>query len=325
MNNQQSIQTENAPQAGRLKQSRFGNFGDSIFYSVTLIFAASVLAVTLLIGFQLIKTSLPAIHRFGWRFLFTSTWDPVHEIYGAWPYIWGTLASSLLALILAVPVALGTAIFLVELCPQWLRGVLSFMVELLAAVPSVVYGLWGIFVMIPVLQKVQGGIALSKLSVLPIFAGAPTGYSMMAGALVLSIMILPIITAVSRDVISNVPATQREAAFGLGATHWEAVKGPILRSARSGIMGAVILGLARALGETMAITMVIGNGKDASLSLLAPANTLASILANQFAEASGLQMPSLMYIALVLFGVAILVNAIARLLLWNMSRGMKHA
>jgi len=325
MNNQQSIQTENAPQAGRLKQSRFGNFGDSIFYSVTLIFAASVLVVTLLIGFQLIKTSLPAIHRFGWRFLFTSTWDPVHEIYGAWPYIWGTLASSLLALVLAVPVALGTAIFLVELCPQWLRGVLSFMVELLAAVPSVVYGLWGIFVMIPVLQSIQGDISASKLSVLPIFAGAPTGYSMMAGALVLSIMILPIITAVSRDVISNVPATQREAAFGLGSTHWEAVKGPILRSARSGIMGAVILGLARALGETMAITMVIGNGKDASLSLLAPANTLASILANQFAEASGLQMPSLMYIALVLFGVAILVNAIARLLLWNMSRGMKHA
>ena len=325
MNNQQSIQTENAPQASRLKQSRFGNFGDSIFYSVTLIFAASVLVVTLLIGFQLIKTSLPAIHRFGWRFLFTSTWDPVHEIYGAWPYIFGTLASSLLALILAVPVALGTAIFLVELCPQWLRGVLSFMVELLAAVPSVVYGLWGIFVLIPVLQKIQGGIAQSQLSVLPIFAGAPTGYSMMAGALVLSIMILPIITAVSRDVIANVPATQREAAFGLGSTHWEAVKGPILRSARSGIMGAVILGLARALGETMAITMVIGNGKDASLSLLAPANTLASILANQFAEASGLQMPSLMYIALVLFGVAIIVNAIARLLLWNMSRRMKHA
>jgi phosphate transport system permease protein len=318
-------QQKNNSQTTQLKQSRFGNLGDSLFYVVTLVFAASVLVVTLLIGLQLINASWPAIHHFGWRFLFTSTWDPVHQIYGAWPYIWGTLASSLLALVMAVPVAIGTAIFLVELCPQWLRGILSFMVELLAAVPSVVYGLWGIFVMIPILQKIQGGIALSKLSVLPIFAGAPTGYSMMAGALVLSIMILPIITAVTRDVIANVPGTQREAAFGLGSTHWEAVKGPILRSARSGIMGAVILGLARALGETMAITMVIGNGKDASLSLLAPANTLASILANQFAEASGLQLPSLMYIALVLFGVAIVVNAIARLLLWNMSRGMKHA
>lgn len=324
MTSQQKINRESVAKKARLKQSRFGNLGDSLFYAVTLIFAASVLVVTFLIGFQLIKISWPAIHRFGWWFLFTSTWDPVHEIYGAWPYIWGTLASSLLALIMAVPVSLGAAIFLVELCPKWLRGILSFMVELLAAVPSVVYGLWGIFVMIPILQTVQTKIALSKLSVLPIFAGAPTGYSMMAGALVLSIMILPIITAVSRDVIANVPATQREAAFGLGSTHWEAVKGPVLRSARSGIMGAVILGLARALGETMAITMVIGNGKDASLSLLAPANTLASILANQFAEASGLQMPSLMYIALVLFGVAIVVNAIARLLLWNMSRGMKH-
>lgn len=323
MNSQ--AQQKNTNQTTQLKQSRFGNLGDSLFYALTLIFAASVLVVTLLIGFQLLKTSFPAIHHFGWRFLFTSTWDPVHQIYGAWPYIWGTIASSLLALILAVPVAIGTAIFLVELCPQWLRGILSFMVELLAAVPSVVYGLWGIFVLIPILQTVQTKIALSKLSVLPIFAGAPTGYSMMAGALVLSIMILPIITAVTRDVIANVPSTQREAAFGLGSTHWEAVKGPILRSARSGIMGAVILGLARALGETMAITMVIGNGKDASLSLLAPANTLASILANQFAEASGLQLPSLMYIALVLFGVAIVVNAIARLLLWNMSRGMKHA
>ncbi|MEO6909092.1 MAG: phosphate ABC transporter permease subunit PstC [Abditibacteriaceae bacterium] len=318
-------QQQDTNQTTRLKESRFGNFGDSLFYAVTLIFAASVFVVTLLIGVQLIHASWPAIQHFGWRFLFTSTWDPVHQIYGAWPYIWGTLASSLLALMMAVPVAIGTAIFLVELCPKWLRGILSFMVELLAAVPSVVYGLWGIFVMIPVLQKIQGGIAHSQLSVLPIFAGAPTGYSMMAGALVLSIMILPIITAVTRDVIANVPSTQREAAFGLGSTHWEAVKGPVLRSARSGIMGAVILGLARALGETMAITMVIGNGKDASLSLLAPANTLASILANQFAEASGLQLPSLMYIALVLFGVAIIVNSIARLLLWNMSRGMKHA
>jgi len=308
-----------------LRQSRFGNIGDGFFYWTTLLFAASVLVVTVLIGFQLTQASMPALKEFGWRFLTNSTWDPVRQVYGAWPYIFGTLASSFLALLMAVPVALGTAIFLVELCPYWLRGILSFMVELLAAVPSVVYGLWGIFVLIPILQPVQAKIASSGLSAIPFFSGAPTGYSMMAGALVLSIMILPIITAVSRDVLSNVPAAQREAAFGLGATHWEAVKGPILRSARSGIMGAIILGLARAMGETMAITMVIGNGKNASWSLLAPANSLASILANQFAEASGLQMPSLMYIALVLFGVAILVNAAARLLLWNMARGTNHA
>jgi len=319
------ISTSSNIRASQLRQSRFGNLGDGLFYWITLLFAASVLAVTALIGFQLIQASLPALTKFGWRFLVTSTWDPVHQVYGAWPYLFGTLASPFLALLMAVPVALGTAIFLVELCPHWLRGFLSFMVELLAAVPSVVYGLWGIFVLIPILQPVQAKIASSALSAIPLFSGTPTGYSMMAGALVLSIMILPIITAVSRDVLSNVPAAQREAAFGLGATHWEAVKGPILRSARSGIMGAVILGLARALGETMAITMVIGNGKDASWSLLAPANSLASILANQFAEASGLQMPSLMYIALVLFGVAILVNAAARLLLWNMTRGTKHA
>jgi phosphate transport system permease protein len=209
-----------------------------------------------------------------------------------------------------------------------MRNPISFLVELLAAVPSVVYGLWGVFVLIPALRPFQEWLG-TNLGEKPVigrfFEGAPMGYSMMAGALILSIMILPFITAVSREVIKAVPSSQREAAFGLGATHWETVSGPILCYARSGIMGAIILGLARALGETMAITMVIGNGRDTSLSLLAPGNTLASALANQFAEAGGKQLPALMYLALCLFGVTILVNALARLLIWNMARSTKGA
>jgi phosphate transport system permease protein len=195
------------------------------------------------------------------------------------------------------------------------------MVELLAAVPSVVYGLWGIFVLIPLLRPVQEFLR-DRFGFLPFFQGQAQGYSMMAGALILAIMILPFITSVSREVIKAVPRSQREAAFGLGATHWEAIKGPVLRYARSGIMGAIVLGLARAVGETMAITMVIGNGNKASLSLLDPGNTLASALANQFAEASGKQSTALMYLALTLFGVTILINAIARLMIVNMARGM---
>jgi phosphate transport system permease protein len=250
------------------------------------------------------------------------------DIYGAWPYIFGTLVSSFLALLLAVPVAIGTAIFLTELAPKWMRTPISFMVELLAAVPSVVYGLWGVFVLVPALRPVQAWLSENwgeKPIIGPFVEGAPMGYSMMAGALILAIMVLPFITAVSREVLKAVPPSQREAAFGLGATHWEAIGGPILRYARSGILGAIILGLARAVGETMAITMVIGNGREASLSLLAPGNTLASALANQFAEASGKQLPSLMYVALCLFGVTIIVNAIARMLIWNMARGTQGA
>jgi len=300
------------------------NLGDNIFYWATMIFAASVLIVCILIARQLFVAALPSIHAFGWKFLSSKTWDPNRDIYGAWPFIFGTLVSSFLALLLAVPIALGTAIFLTELAPRWMRTPISFMVELLAAVPSVVYGLWGILVMVPWLMGVQDSLG-QRFPNSPFFQGPPLGRSMMAGALILAIMILPFITAVSREVIKGVPASQREAAFGLGATHWEAVKGPILRYARSGIFGAIILGMARALGETMAVTMVIGNGKEVSWSLFAASNTLASQLALQFGEASGPQLPALMYIALVLFSITIVVNALARLLLWNMTRSMKGA
>jgi phosphate transport system permease protein len=301
-------------------------FGDGLFYWTTLIFASLILVLVAWLGAQLLFASIPALKEFGPKFLTTSKWDPVAEVYGAWPYIYGTLMSSLVALLLAVPIGLGTAIFLAELAPQWMRTPLSFMVELLAAVPSVVYGLWGRLVLIPAIIPLQTWLSTHASNwpiVGKLFSGAPVGQSMMAGGLILAIMVLPFITAVSREVIKAVPPTQREAAFGLGATHWEAISGPILRTARSGIIGAIILGLARALGETMAITMVIGNGNEANISLLAPANTLSSKLALEFAEASGGQQSALMYLALTLFCITIVVNSIARLLIWNMTRSVQ--
>lgn len=301
------------------------HLAESGFYWTTATFAGLILLTTVAIGFQLWRAAQPAISTFGLKFLTSSKWDPNADIYGAWPFIYGTLMSSFLALLIAVPIGIFTAIFLAELSPKRLRTPLSFMVELLAAVPSVVYGLWGVLVMVPWLREKQVFLN-DHFGSNPLFAGAPMGYSMMAGGLILAIMILPFITAVSREVIKAVPSTQREAAFGLGATHWEAIKGPILKSARSGIIGAIILGLARALGETMAITMVIGNNNSqANISLLAPASTLSSALANQFAEASGQQVSALMYLALVLFGITIVVNAMARFLIWRMARDMGRA
>ncbi len=311
------------------RSNSLSRFADGSFYWTTLIFAALVLVIATWIGVQLYRAAEPSIHKFGLGFLSSSFWktadDPIHpDTYGAWPYIYGTLMSSFLALLLAVPIGVGTAVFLAELAPKWMRTPLSFTIELLAAVPSVVYGLWGRLILVPALIPFQTWLS-DHWGSIPFFKGAPIGSSLMAGGLILAIMILPFITAVSREVIKAVPPTQREAAFGLGATHWEAIKGPILRTARSGIIGAIILGLARALGETMAITMVIGNGKDTSFSLLAPANTLASKIALEFNEASGEQYPALMYLALVLFGITIFVNALARLLIWNMARSVKGA
>ncbi|RYX83308.1 phosphate ABC transporter permease subunit PstC [bacterium] len=306
---------------------------DGIFYWSTFAFAALILILVAWLGVQLYAAASPSVKQFGLGFLTSSVWktsdDPISpDTYGAWPYIYGTLVSSFLALLLAVPIGLGTAIYLAELAPKWLRTPMSFMVELLAAVPSVVYGLWGRLVLIPAIMPLQTWLS-EHASSIPVvgrlFSGSATGQSMMAAGLVLAIMVLPFISAVSREVIKAVPPTQREAAFGLGATHWEAIKGPILRSSRSGIIGAIILGLARALGETMAITMVIGNAPSADFSLLSPAATLSSKLAVEFAEASGGQQSALMYLALVLFGITIVVNAFARLLIWNMSRQVKGA
>lgn len=306
---------------------------DGIFYWTTLLFAALILVLVLWLGAQLYLAASPSIDKFGFNFLSSSVWktedDPVHpNTYGAWPYIYGTLMSSFLALLLAVPIGVGTAIYLAEIAPRWIRMPLGFLVDLLAAVPSVVYGLWGLRVLIPASMPFQQWLS-DRVGPMPIigrfFDSAPTGQSMLAAALVLAIMILPFISAVSREVIKAVPPTQREAAFGLGSTHWEAIRGPIMRTARSGIIGAIILGLARALGETMAITMMIGNTNKASTSLLDGAATLSSKLASEFAEASGGQQAALMYLALVLFGITIVVNGFARLLIWNMSRQVKGA
>lgn len=305
----------------RGRDAWLNNFGDRVFYSGTFAFASTVFILAVVIGVMLWRAATPSIHHFGVKFLSSSTWDPISDTYGAWPYIYGTLVSSFLALVLAVPISLGTALFLAELAPRWMRTPVSFVVELLAAVPSVVYGLWGVLVMVPWLAGFEDKLQQYFPNV-PFFEGAPTGRGMLAGALILTVMILPFITSVSREVIKAVPRSQREAAFGLGATRWEAVSGPVFRAARSGIMGAIILGLARALGETMAVTMVIGNANKASISLFAPGNTLASILANNFAEAdTDLFRAALLHIALILFGVTIIVNIIARLLIWNMARG----
>lgn len=335
---------------GKTRRGFLGNNpGDPIFFGTTLLFASSVLVVCLLIGWQLYRAASPAIAIYGAKFLTSSLWDPNADTpsYGAWPYIYGTLMSSFLALLLAVPIGLGTAIFLSELAPRRLRTPLSFLIELLAAVPSVVYGLWGRLVLVPWLaerqdwmstglfdwlQGVEKGAshatgikAFETYGLSHLVDGAPSGYSMMAGAIILAIMILPFITAVSREVIQAVPPTQREAAYGLGATQWEAIRGPVLKYARAGIIGAIILGLARALGETMAITMVIGNSNTPSASLLAPASTLASKLVNEFNEAGGDQLSALMYLALVLFGITIIVNALARVLIWKTSlRGARE-
>lgn len=295
--------------------------GDAVFLRVTQAFALAVLGV---VAFAVITTAVrawPAMRAFGPAFLIRSTWDPVAEQFGAWPFIWGTLYSSLLALLLAVPVGVGAAVFLAELCPAWLRAPVSFLVELLAAIPSVVYGLWGVLVMVPWLrERVQAPLA-AGLGNWPLFSGAPYGVSLLAAAVILAIMILPIITAVTRDVLLAVPVEQRQASLALGSTRWEAIWRAVLPFGRVGIMGGIILALGRALGETMAVTMVIGNRPEASVSLLSPAYSLAAVLANEFAEATGaLHRAALQEITLVLFGITFLVNALARWMVWSITR-----
>jgi phosphate transport system permease protein len=281
--------------------------------------AAIPLVFLALIG-QLIYASWPAIRAFGLRFLTGSTWDPVKAVYGAAPMIFGTLFSSLISLILAVPLAVGVAIYLTEFAPGWLRRPVGTLVELLAAIPSVVYGLWGIFVLIPLLRTYVVPPLQAVLGWTPFFSGTFFGNSMLAAGIILAIMILPYISSVSREVLAAVPPSQREAALALGATRWEAVWSAVLPYARTGIMGAIVLGLGRALGETMAVVMVIGNRHDLSVSLIEPGYTMASIIANEFNEAAGLQRAALFEIGLVLFGVTLAVNAIARFLVWRVAK-----
>ncbi len=298
-------------------------WGDRIFKF--LLVAAALAAPALLVGllWQLLHGAWPAIDAFGFSFITDSVWDPVAEKFGALPLVFGTLLTSFLALLLAVPLSLGVAIYLTEFAPDRIRQPIAMVIELLAAIPSVVYGLWGIFVLIPILQTSVYPFLEANLGWLPIFQGPIYGPSILSASLILTIMVMPFIMSVAREVLLAVPAGQREAATALGATRWEAVTTAIVPYAKSGIVGAIILGLGRALGETMAVTMLIGNRHDIGASLFAPGYSMAAVIANEFAEAGlgTLHSSALTYVALVLFAVTVLVNAAARLMIWRMNRG----
>ena len=278
---------------------------DNGFYWLTKILAFAVAGVLIWITIQVAIAAMPAVREFGLKFIATSSWNPVESQYGVWPAVYGTLVSSFIALAISVPIGLGVSIFLSEdYLPPKVQRVIVFLVELLAAVPSVVYGLWGIFVLIPFLK-----------SFTPL-----RGPGMLPAALILSVMILPTIAAISRDALTNVDIGLRQAAVGLGATRWEAILQIILPAASSGIIGGVMLALGRALGETMAVTMLIGNSNRVSASIFQPSNTVSSLLANQFAEASGLQVAALMYAALILFFITLVVNILAQLLVTRLQK-----
>jgi phosphate transport system permease protein len=298
------------------------SLADRTFSGLMLLCALSIFAIVLLILFELISGSKLSIQKFGLSFFFGSAWDPVNGNFGALPFIYGTVVSSILSLIIAVPLAVGVAIFLTEMCPAFLRGFLAFFTELLAAIPSVVYGLWAVFVLIPLLRQYVNPFLIKTLGWSGFFTGPNYGIGMLAAGVILSIMILPIISSLTREVISAVPYSQREAVLALGATRWEMIRMGVLRNARIGIVGAVILGLGRALGETMAVTMVIGNRPEIARSLLAPGYSMASVIANEFTEASDeLYLSALIEIGLALFIVTIIVNALARVLVWAVTRG----
>jgi phosphate transport system permease protein len=304
------------------KRATGGQLGDRAFKWLTLVMALAVFALIVLIGLELASGSRQALHKFGWRFLISSDWDPVNDIYGALPVIYGTLASSLIALVIAVPISIATAVYLTELAPLWLQQPLVMFIELLAAIPSVILGFWGLAVMVPFLA---GDVTHPNhpyqwlqrhFGFLPIFRGTIYGPCILSAGFILAIMIIPIITSVSREILRSVPGLQREAAFALGATQWEVTRIAVLSYAKKGLFGAVILGLGRALGETMAVTLVIGNIAQILPSLFAPGATLASTIANEFAEATGgLYSSALFELGLVLLGVTLLVNAVAQLLL----------
>jgi phosphate transport system permease protein len=316
---------------GELPVSKRGVFapgvaGDRLFKWLTLAMGLSVFVLIALVGFELAQGSALALKKFGWHFLISSDWDPVNEQYGALPFIFGTLVSSVIALIIAVPLSIATAVFLTEIAPYWIRQVLTMFIELLAAVPSVILGLWGIFVMVPWLREHLFPALRRSLGFLPLFRGPIYGVSILAGGIIIAIMILPIITSVSREILRSVPGLQREAAYALGATHWEATRIAVLSYARKGLFGATILGLGRALGETMAVTMVVGNRPEIAASLFAPGYTLASVVANEFSEAAtDIYLSSLFEIGLVLLGVTVLVNALAQLLLKAFAGPMAQA
>jgi phosphate transport system permease protein len=291
--------------------------GDRVFRCIVLSVGCLVIVLAGAIGLELILKSKSIWKEFGPSFLWASTWDPVEDIYGALPFIYGTLVSSALALFISIPLGIGSAIFLSEMVPSKISNALTFLIELLAAVPSVILGLMGIFVLVPAVGAVQPFL-IKHLGFIPLFSGHAYGVCMFTAGLVLSVMILPYITSISRDVIMSVPLSLKEAILSLGATKWEVVKNVVLPYARSGILGSVFLALGRALGETMAVTMVIGNAPKISASLFDPAYTMAAVIANEFAEAtSDLNSEALIAIGLSLFGITIIVNGFARLMIYK--------
>ena len=296
--------------------------GDFIFKCITVLFAFSILVILLLMVVEMTMESIPSMDKFSWRFIIGRDWDAVQGSFGALPYIWGSVVSSMLALLLATPLSIGAAVFITEVAPKKFGGAVASLVELLAAIPSVIYGLWGVLVMAPWLQKTVEPFLGAHLGFLPFFQGAPYGVSMLAAVFILMIMVVPIITSITKEVLLTVPQSQKEAAIALGATRWEMIRIAVLPYGKSGILGAVILGLGRAVGETMAVTMVIGNTPQISLSLLAPAYTMPSVIANEFAETtSKLHASALMEIGLILLVVTLIINVLARLLLWSVTRG----
>ena len=306
---------------------------DAGFHGLMVVCALSIFGIVVLIATELVLRSRMAWGQFGLDFFFKAFvdtytgqpmyWDPVNGHFSALPFLYGTLVSSFLALALAVPLAIGLAVFLTEMCPQYLRGPLAFITELLAAIPSVIYGLWAVFILVPLLREHVDPWLIKGLGWTGFFAADnPTGLGFIAAGIILAIMILPIISSLTREVMTAVPGSQREAVLALGATRWEMIRLGVLRNARIGIVGAIILGLGRALGETMAVAMVIGNSPDIQRSLLANGSTMSAVIANEFAEASGdLHLSALMELGLALFIVTIIVNAIARLLVWMVTRG----
>ena len=309
-----------APKAASWTRNVFSlDFG---FHGLMLAAALSVLAVVGLILTELVQRSSLAWQKFGFQFFTRSAWDPVAGDFGATPFIFGTIVSSILALIIAVPLALAVAIFVTEMCPKPLRKPISFATELLAAIPSVIYGIWAMFILVPLLRAHVDPLFTKYLGWTGLFSGPDYGYSIFAAGVVLAIMIVPIISSITREVLAVVPQPQREAALALGATRWEMIRLGVLKNARAGMIGAIILGLGRALGETMAVTLVIGNNPQISKSLLAPGYTMASVIANEFNEATGpLYVSALIEIGLALFIVTVIVNILAQLLVWTATRG----
>lgn len=291
-------------------------WGDTIFSGIILLAALMVVLLLILICYELTDGSRLALQKFGWRFLVSSEWDPVNEQFGALPFIFGTVVSSVIALCIAVPLSIATALYLTEMAPPAIAKLLTLLIELLASIPSVILGLWGIFVMVPWLREHVFPLLRNGLGFIPLFKGPIYGVSMLAGGVIIAIMALPIITAVSREILRSVPNLQREAAHALGATRWEVIRIAVLSYAKKGLFAAAILGLGRALGETMAVTMVIGNRPEIAASLFAPGYTLASVVANEFAEATGdVYLSALFEIGLVLLAVTISVNLAAQLIL----------